>query len=117
MSSVRQVLESMQIRGAIAFPSRETGNDTAADSNAIAPTSMCCPIHSYALEKRMNVLNRLFKGFIAGLAIFGASVIGVSAQPTTLSGFGERSQIEGHSHSAKEPGHSCPHLISQRPFD
>jgi hypothetical protein len=47
------------------------------------------------------MVNRLFKGFIAGLAIFGASVIRVSAQTTTLSGFGERSQIEGLTHSAK----------------
>jgi hypothetical protein len=65
----------------------------------------------------MNMLNHLFKGFIAGLAIFDASIIGVSAQTTTLLGFGERSQIEDLSHSVKEPWHSCPHLISRRPFD
>jgi hypothetical protein len=35
------------------------------------------------------MLHHLLKGFIAGLAILGASVIVVSAQTTTLSGFGE----------------------------
>lgn len=35
------------------------------------------------------MLNRLLKSLIAGLAIAGSSVIGASAQTTTLSGFGE----------------------------